>query len=299
MKKALLALLVLALLVASGYAWYRGQDADDGPLVLYGNVDVREVSLGFRQSGRVARLPVEEGDRVPAGQLLAELDDEPFQHAVAAARAQVAQAEAALARLEAGSRAQEIEQAREAQRQAAAVFASRELAYRRQRELSASGATSRQALDSARYALDEARAQRDLARAEAAQADTALADTRLIAPSDGVVLTRVVEPGTVVQAGTAVVSLALRDPVYVRAYVSEARLGEVPPGTEVTVTTDSSPRAYAGQVGFVSPRAEFTPKTVQTEALRTELVYRLRIRVPDADDQLLQGMPVTIRLGRP
>ncbi|MBE01573.1 secretion protein HlyD [uncultured Marinobacter sp.] len=325
MKKALLALLVLALLVASGYAWYRGQDADDGPLVLYGNVDVREVSLGFRQSGRVARLPVEEGDRVPAGQLLAELDDEPFQHAVAAARAQVAQAEAALARLEAGSRAQEIEQAREAQRQAAAVFASRELAYRRQRELSASGATSQQALDSARYALDEARAQwaaaratlslleegarqedidaaraqRDLARAEAAQADTALADTRLIAPSDGVVLTRVVEPGTVVQAGTAVVSLALRDPVYVRAYVSEARLGEVPPGTEVTVTTDSSPRAYAGQVGFVSPRAEFTPKTVQTEALRTELVYRLRIRVPDADDQLLQGMPVTIRLGRP
>lgn len=115
MKKALLALLVLALLVASGYAWYRGQDADDGPLVLYGNVDVREVSLGFRQSGRVARLPVEEGDRVSAGQLLAELDDEPFQHAVAAARAQVAQAEAALARLEAGSRAQEIEQAREAQ----------------------------------------------------------------------------------------------------------------------------------------------------------------------------------------
>lgn len=179
------------------------------------------------------------------------------------------------------------------------MFASRELAYRRQRELSASGATSRQALDSARYALDEARAQLDLARAEAAQADTALADTRLIAPSDGVVLTRVVEPGTVVQAGTAVVSLALRDPVYVRAYVSEARLGEVPPGTEVTVTTDSSPRAYAGQVGFVSPRAEFTPKTVQTEALRTELVYRLRIRVPDADDQLLQGMPVTIRLGRP
>lgn len=76
-------------------------------------------------------------------------------------------------------------------------------------------------------------------------------------------------------------------------------MGEVPPGTEVTVISDSSGRTYTGVVGFVSPRAEFTPKTVQTETLRTELVYRLRIRVTDADDRLLQGMPVTIRLRRP
>lgn len=227
--------------------------------------------------------------------------------------------------LEAGNRPQEIEQAKEEQRRAAAVFASLDLEYRRQRELAASGATSQRELDLARYARDEAqaqlaaaqarlsllqegfrqedidaaRAELALARAQAAQAETALEDTRLTAPEEGVVLTRVVEPGTVVQAGATIYSLALRDPVYIRAYVSEARMGEVPPGTEVTVISDSSGRTYTGVVGFVSPRAEFTPKTVQTETLRTELVYRLRIRVTDADDRLLQGMPVTIRLRRP
>lgn len=96
--KKVLAILLVGAVVALGYTWYRNQEAGDAPLVLYGNVDVREVTLGFRQSGRVQRLLVDEGDRVSAGQLLAQLDDEPFRHALAAARARVAQAEAVLAR---------------------------------------------------------------------------------------------------------------------------------------------------------------------------------------------------------
>lgn len=325
MKKPLIALVVLAILAGGGYAWYRSQQTESGPLTLYGNVDVRELSLGFRQGGRVTALHADEGDRVKAGELLAELDDEPLQNALAAARAGVDQAQATLARLEAGSRPQEIEQAKEAERQAAAVFSSRQLEFNRLKELANSGATSQQALDSARYALDEARArlgaaratlsmleegprqedisaaraQLESAKAHAAQAETALSDARLVAPSDGEVLSRVVEPGAMVQPGSPVFSLALRDPVYVRAYVSEPHLGEVSPGTAVLVTADGNDRQYRGQVGFVSPRAEFTPKTVQTEELRTELVYRLRIVVSDADDRLLQGMPVTITLDQP
>jgi HlyD family secretion protein len=90
--------------------------------------------------------------------------------------------------------------------------------------------------------------------------------------------------------------LSLTDTIYVRAYVDEPSLGKVVPGAEVVVTTDSSSRQYVGRVGFISPRAEFTPKTVETPELRTDLVYRLRIVIPEADDALRQGMPVTVAI---
>ncbi len=325
MKKLLIALVLIAIISAAAFAWYRSQPSDNGPLTLYGNVDIRELSLAFRQGGRITRLAVDEGDRVTPGQVVAELDAEPVRNALRASEARVAQARAMLAKLESGSRPQEIDQARENQLQAEAVLANRQIDFNRLGKLAKAGATSQQSLDSARYALDEAkarvaaakatlsllkegprqedidaaRAQLEMAQAEAAQAKTALSDTQLVAPDEGTVLSRVVEPGAMVQPGSPVYSLSLRDPVYVRAYVSEPRLGEVSPGTPVTVTTDSADRSYSGKVGFVSPRAEFTPKSVQTEELRTELVYRLRIVVQDSDEQLLQGMPVTITLDAP
>lgn len=325
MKKPLVAFVIVAILVTGGVLWYRSQQNNVESLTLYGNVDIRELSLAFRQGGRITRLTVDEGDRVTAGQLVAELDPEPFRNALDASEARIAQARATLAKLKSGSRPQEIEQARENELQAQAVLENRRIDFNRLEKLAKAGATSQQSLDSARYALDEARArvaaakatlslleegprkqdidvaraQLALAEAEAAQAKTALSDTRLVAPDDATVLSRVVEPGAIVQPGSPVFSLSLRDPVYVRAYVSEPRLGEVPPGTPVTVTTDSADRTYSGKVGFVSPRAEFTPKSVQTEALRTELVYRLRIVVQDSDEQLLQGMPVTVTLDAP
>jgi len=99
-----------------------------------------------------------------------------------------------------------------------------------------------------------------------------------------------------VASQSTVYSLSLDAPVYVRAYVGEPDLGRIAPGTPVRVRTDASEKAYSGQVGFVSPRAEFTPKTVETTDLRTDLVYRLRIVVDDADDALRQGMPVTVEV---
>ena len=141
----------------------------------------------------------------------------------------------------------------------------------------------------AEAALAGAEAQRD-------QAATQLQDTQLQAPNNGVILTRVREPGAIVSAGVPVYTLSLTDTVYVRAYVDEANLGKVVPGAKLVVTTDSSDKHYTGQVGFISPRAEFTPKSVETPELRTDLVYRLRIVIPEADDKLRQGMPVTITL---
>jgi HlyD family secretion protein len=195
----------------------------------------------------------------------------------------------------------------------------------RQESLIRTQSTSRTALDAARAARDRAAAQlasaeealelakagarkEDIQAAEAAlsaakarleQARTAVADTQLRAPSPGIILTRAREPGSMVQSGQTVYALALTDRVYVRAYVDEPRLGLVAPGTRVRIWTDSTEHSYTGQVGFVSPQAEFTPKTVQTPELRTDLVYRLRIIVEDADSSLLQGMPVTIELPSP
>ena len=114
--------------------------------------------------------------------------------------------------------------------------------------------------------------------------------------SRGIIITRIHEPGTIVSVGTPVYTLLLRNPVHIRAYVGEPDLGKIAPGTEVEITTDSTETVYSGKIGFISPRAEFTPKNVETADLRTDLVYRLRIIAKDTDNGLRQGMPVTIRL---
>jgi HlyD family secretion protein len=147
---------------------------------------------------------------------------------------------------------------------------------------------------------DIAQAKADLAQAEAALATANLQvkDTVLTAPSDGVILTRAQEAGAILQVGSAVFTLSLVDPVWVRAYVHEPDLGRIHPGMKVEIRTDSRPdKPYTGQIGFISPRAEFTPKTVETTELRTALVYRLRIVVANPDEGLRQGMPVTVTLG--
>ncbi|MDN6229136.1 MAG: efflux RND transporter periplasmic adaptor subunit, partial [Enterobacterales bacterium] len=141
-------------------------------------------------------------------------------------------------------------------------------------------------------------AQATLAQAQAAadQAELNLKDTQLFAPSTGTVLTRAVEPGTMLASGSTVFSVSLTRPVWVRANVSEKNLSRAIPGTEIEIYTDGRPdKPYHGKIGFVSPTAEFTPKSVETPELRTSLVYRLRVIVTDADDSLRQGMPVTLR----
>lgn len=319
--KARWILLIPVVLLISGLAWWLLHDrGDDGVLRLYGNVDIREVELAFRQPGRVASMAFEEGDAVTAGDVLAQLDPGPYKHMLAAAQAELDAANAGLAKLRSGSRPQEVAQAKQAVSQAQAGFAEAQTNFRRQDSLLASGASSRRTVDAARTARDQAEAalasakaslslvsdgsrseditagQARAAAAEAglAQAQTALADTDLLAPSDATVLARVREPGSMVASSSTVYSLSLRDPVYVRAYVSEPELGRIAPGTAVRVHTDSSDKTYRGQIGFISPRAEFTPKSVETTDLRTDLVYRLRVVVADADEGLRQGMPVTV-----
>lgn len=314
---------IVAGVAFAGLRWWQQREvANGGDLVLYGNVDIREVAVAFRQPGRLLKSALEEGDAVKTGQVMGEIDPVLYHEALAAADAEVALASADLAKLRAGYRPAEVKRAGDIAAEADAAYQKAESDYKRQKGLAADGIASARTLEAAKAARDQSAAalaaaleslalqregfrKEDIAAGEArlqaaeaarAQAKTRLDDTVLYAPADGTVLARVREPGSMVGSQEPVYTLSLGAPVYVRAYVSEPNLGRVAPGTRVSVRTDSSTKAYAGQIGFVSPRAEFTPKSVETTELRTDLVYRLRVVIADADSALRQGMPVTVRV---
>ncbi len=317
--------IALLLPLAAGFAWYeRGRSP--APIELGGNVDIRDVNLSFRVGGRLASLAVDEGATVAAGDTLGRLDDEPFVNALREAEAALAVATARSTLYHEGYRKEDVEQARARLVASEAVLKNTNQTLARERQLITTGATARRGLDDAQAARDRAAADVEVARqaytafsrgyraeevaeatAEVARAEARLdgarlqlTDTELVAPAAGVVLTRAVEPGTMLAAGATVLTLSLTEPVWIRAYVSETALGRVPPGTAVRIHTDARPdRPYRGVIGFVSPTAEFTPKHVETAELRTALVYRLRVIVTDPDPALRQGMPVSVRLAAP
>jgi membrane fusion protein YbhG len=328
--KRIVVVVVLVLIAAGAAAWafnlpgrFGWRKDDAASLTLYGNVDIRQVELGFRVAGRIAAMKFEEGESVKAGSLLAELDARPYEDKVKAAEAQLAEQSATLQKVEAGPRAAEIAQGRANLAERQADLANAQQAFERARKLRPTGAISQAALDDARAAqgmalarvaaakqalalLEEgsrpediaaARANVFLAQANLAAAQTDLADTRLVAPDDGVILSRVREPGAIVAPSDVAYVLSLTKPVWVRAYIAEPELGRIHPGMAVTVTSDTAPQhAYRAHIGFISPVAEFTPKSVETPELRTDLVYRLRVIVDDADQALRQGMPVTLHV---
>lgn len=261
-----LLLLVVGLLL---YFHYRGRNNNE--IVLFGNVDVRQVDLGFRVDGRVTKLLFEEGDLVRRGELMATLDPQPYAD-------EVRQADAALLSAEANLR------------NAKRLLARRE-------KLIGEGGVSQEDLDNAiaTSEIDFATVKEAVAAAEIARLN--LSYTHLYAPTDGTILTRIREPGTAVRATDPVFTLSILSPVWIRCFISEPELGLVHPGMAARIYTDTpGGEVYQGQVGFISPVAEFTPKTVETTQLRTDLVYRIRVVVSDPDWGLRQGMPVTVKL---
>ncbi len=320
--KAAIAGLAAVLVIGGGVVLLSRGGAEEMPS-LYGTVEVRQVDMGFTVEGRLADLLVEEGDAVTAGQPLAHLERGYFEDALGIAEGRLAAQQQVLAKLEAGARPQEIAEAQAdvAAAEAQVVFARQE--FTRQEELVRTRASAQRNLDDARAALDVATSRQraaeerlallqageraeDIAAARAQVAETRslrdlaarrLEDTALTAPADGVVMSRVREPGSVLSPGTTVLTIARTAPVWVRAFVPEPMLGRVQPGTAVRVVTDTRPdQPYEGQVGYVAPIAEFTPKTVQVEGLRTDLVFRFHVVIDTPDALLRQGMPVTVLL---
>ena len=258
----------LLVLVPILYFAFRGKPT---VLVIYGDVDIRDVNLGFRVPGRIETVLKDEGDSVSQGELVASLDKSTYKEALAEHAADV-----------------EVK---------AAVLKDAEITLKRDATMVASGGISKLTYDNDLSARDQALPSLHLAQAQLASAQTDLNDAEIRSPSDGVVITRAEEPGAIVPSGNTVLTVSLYNPVWVRAYISESDLGDVHPGEEVEVFTDTQPRhPYHGKVGFVSPEAEFTPKSVETTDLRTSLVYRLRIVIDDSGPELRQGMPCTVKI---
>jgi HlyD family secretion protein len=273
-KIRILIVLVIIILVAGAiYRWYTSVAgvSDNTGLVLYGNVDIREVRLAFNGSEHVGEILVEEGDRVTSGQLLARLHTE----RLVAARER-AQADVVAAR---------------AEEHAA------QLSFQRIKSLASSKLASKEDEDVAEAKSRVAGAHVTAAEAALAEADQALKDAELRAPESGVIRERIVEPGDFVTPQTPVLTLALMDPVWVRTYLPESYLGRIKPGAEALITTDSYPgKAYRGWIGSISPTAEFTPKNVETPELRTRLVYQMRVYACNPEYELRLGMPATVTI---
>lgn len=325
-KKAVL-FLAACLLGLAAYLYHAFcQQDNQEELVLQGNVDVREVSLAFRQSDRILEMMAEEGDRVQKGQVLARLDTQELKLQLQRLNAEIAAQQSTVDKLHNGTRPEEIRQAEGNLRQAQAAAEHAAGVYQRKRDIYTSIAgISQQELDNAYHdmeakqanmsvaeaALQEAKAgprQEDIAGAEAGLQALRneqlryiylLSQYELQAPDDGVIRSRLLEAGDMASPSKPVFKLSLPGKKWVRAYVPETELGRVYEGQQARVYIDSLPgKAIGGQVGYISGTAEFTPKNVQTEELRTSLVYEVRVYVDDADNVLRLGMPATVRIVR-
>ena len=266
--------IVVACAVVGLVWWLMLPKAAPQELVLYGNVDLRQVDLAFNNNERITAVLVQEGDRVHRGQILARVDTSRLEPQMAQTAATVTLDDVNVA----NARQQ----------------------YERQRSLwvsSGGKGVSRQDMENAKAALDVQTAHRQADGAQLTLLRQELSDAALVAPMDATVRSRIMEPGEMVSPQKPVLLLAITNPKWVRVYVGEADLGKLRPGMHASVSVDSFPgRVFPGWVGFISSVAEFTPKTIETEDLRTSLVYEVRVFVKDPADELRLGAPATVHI---
>jgi HlyD family secretion protein len=326
MKRRLPILILLAAAIAAGVYLYPRLTRKTEPqnqLTLSGNIEAHESLVSFKVQGRIVDLPVEEGERVEPGALLARLDDADYRQKVRIGEATVNVRESGLALMRAGTREQEVKASEQTMLGAQADLEEKKLDYDRAQRLFSKDELSTQDRDLANTALKRAEAtfraaqqhyneavegsrKEDIAIARAnltaAHADLGLSRvnldyTTLRAPSAGVITVREAELGEVVIPGTPVVTLADLDHIWLRAYIAETDLGRIRWGQEATITTDTYPgKQYRGRISFISSSAEFTPKSVQTYKERITLVYRIKIDIDNPNYELKPGMPGDARI---
>ncbi len=276
MKKKLIAFIIVGVIIIGFIIFISHKTKDNDILALYGNIEIRQADLSFQVSGQIEKLLKEEGDTVKKGELIAFLDAKDYEANYQKALANV-QRTVAL-KNEASNK------------------------YNRNKSLGKAGAVSYQEVETLFNNKNLSVAEYNIAEAEKTFTKNQLDYTKLYAPDDGIIMVRIQEEGTTVAKGQPVYTMAKTKPVWVRAYINETDLGNIKYGQKVDVYTDTKnpqtgiKRQYEGQIGYISPVAEFTPKTVQSTDIRTDLVYRIRVYIFDTDEYLRQGMPVTINV---
>lgn len=321
MKRAIPVLILFAAAIAAGFYYYprlTQKPAPQNEIALSGNIEAHEAQVSFKVPGRILELPIEEGQTVTPGMVLARLEDADYRQQVRIDEANVHVRASSLALTLAGTRQQELKAIEQNTIDAQADLEQKKLDDARARKLFAKDEVSAQDRDLAGTALKRAEAvyqaaeqrynealegsrKEDIAlsRANLQQAGTSLGLARvnldytvLHAPNAGVITVREAELGEVVSPGTPVVTLADLDHIWLRAYIAETDLGRIHWGQDAVVTTDTYPgKQYRGRISFISSSAEFTPKSVQTYKERVTLVYRIKIDIDNPNHELKPGMP--------
>ncbi len=322
-RKAILLAALIAVAAAAAF-WHTKPwvtDADSGSVFASGTVDATEVSISFRVPGTLRSRPVDEGSVVKKGDVLAELDAREARARLRQAQAAAQAAAARLKDLEQGYRPQEIAEAKAQVQLAQATLVNLEQEARRSENLFAAGAVSRQRRDKDATAAAVAREQAaavaarlkllqsgfradtiQAARAQLAEAQAAaevarvtLEDLQAKSTIDGTVTRKHAEPGETVAAGRPVLTVTDLSRPWVRVYIPDSQIGKIRIGAAARIKVDTFPdREFSGRVTYVSSRAEFTPKNVQTQEERVKLVFAVDVAADNPDGTLKPGMPADV-----
>lgn len=296
-------LILAAILIA-------GCSSDDKNIIeASGTIEGTEVNIGSEVAGKVRAVRVSEGARVSKGDTLVIIDDADYQLQLRQAEANAAAVDAQYRQALEGFRKEDILQAE-------ATFKAAEKDYLRMKELLAAQTITQKQYDDAytRYVsaqqtyekltrglrkseIDVARARSEQAAAQAELLRKKVRDCHILAPSEGIVSLKAVEPGELVTPGTNVLRITYLDRVKLTIYVNEQQLGNVKLGQKAEVRIDSQPdRIFEGKVVYISPNAEFTPKNIQTKEERTKIVFGVKIEIENRDGVLKPGLPADAKL---
>jgi len=296
---------------------------DDSAIVLSGNIEVTEVDAGFKIGGRIAKLKAEEGEKVEKDKILATLDKVEFENIVSQNVAYLNEKQILLEELKAGSRREDLEQAKANVSYADAELSKTKKDYERIESLYNNGILSAQQFDSAKKSYEAAvsmhkkslesfnlvkagprmeeikAAENRVQYAEASLkvAKEKLNDTTIYSPVSGVILKKNAESGEIISPAIPVYTIGVLEKPWIKVYVKEDKLGLIKLGQRAEIKTDSFPnKIYEGTVTYISSEAEFTPKNIQTQEERVKLVFGVKINVKNINDELKPGMPADVRL---
>ncbi|MFX4277236.1 efflux RND transporter periplasmic adaptor subunit [Aliarcobacter butzleri] len=325
MKKKLIIALIILLISFISYKIYSNIFLKNGNnLTFYGNIDTRTVNVGFRFLGKIENITKDEGEIVKKDEILVKLDTASLEKSLEELNEKIFASKLELSKLQTGYRQEEILEAKAAMEEAIENLNKTKDTYNRQANLFKTKSTSEENFTISQLNYKQALATLDKAKAlyelrkngyrdedikiqesnlksleiQAEKLKIDLNDSIIKAPVDGVILTRFKEIGAIANAGESILEIAKTDEFWVRAYIDEKNLGNIKPGLKMSIQTDSRSENYEGVIGFISPVAEFTPKNIETQELRADLVYSFRVIVKNPDDKIRQGMPVTLKIAQ-
>ncbi|WP_323591075.1 efflux RND transporter periplasmic adaptor subunit [Aliarcobacter butzleri] len=325
MKKKLTIALIILLISFISYKIYSNMFLkNENNLTFYGNIDTRTVNVGFRFLGKIENITKDEGEIVKKDEVLVKLDTASLEKSLEELNEKIFASKLELSKLQTGYRQEEILEAKAAMEEAIENLNKTKDTYNRQANLFKTKSTSEENFTISQLNYKQALATLDKAKAlyelrkngyrnedikiqesnlksleiQAEKLKIDLNDSVIKAPVNGVILTRFKEIGAITNAGESILEIAKTDEFWVRAYIDEKNLGNIKPGLKMSIQTDSRSENYEGVIGFISPVAEFTPKNIETQELRADLVYSFRVIVKNPDDKIRQGMPVTLKIAQ-